>query len=42
VKEVLGMGADGAICGSAICKLIETGKQNEIGEFCKKMCSGKQ
>jgi tryptophan synthase alpha chain len=37
VKEVLNMGADGAICGSAICKLIENKKINSIGEFCKKM-----
>jgi tryptophan synthase alpha chain len=37
VKEVLNMGADGAICGSAICKLIENKKINSIGEFCKNM-----
>jgi tryptophan synthase alpha chain len=43
VKEVLTMGADGAICGSAICRVIEEGGlAKEVGEFCKKMSSGKQ
>jgi tryptophan synthase alpha chain len=42
VSEVLAMGADGAICGSAICKIIEKGKINEVGTFCKQMCSGKK
>ncbi len=43
VKEVLEYGADGAICGSAICKIIESnGSAKEVGEFCKKMSNGKK
>lgn len=42
VKEVLEAGADGVICGSAFCKIIEEGKINDIGKFCKQMCGGKQ
>jgi tryptophan synthase alpha chain len=39
VKEVLDMGADGAICGSAICKIIEKNEKSaeEIQKFCKTM-----
>ncbi len=44
VKNVLAFGADGTICGSAICKIIEENisdpeKMREIvQEFCKNMC----
>ncbi len=43
IKEVINMGADGAISGSAICKIIEENLTNKkqiiktIGEFCYKM-----
>lgn len=43
IKEMIKMGADGVIIGSAICKIIEKNKQNEkqlllkIKQFCEKM-----
>jgi len=37
VRSVLSMGADGAIAGSAFCKMIEEGNIDGIGEFCKSM-----
>lgn len=39
VREVLSAGADGAICGSAICKIIQKKEftVEELGEFCKSM-----
>lgn len=39
VKEVLEMGADGTISGSAVCKIIEetNADTTKIGEFCKEM-----
>lgn len=45
VRNVLDMGADGAISGSAFCKLVEKNLDNsdkmakDVGEFCKKMCA---
>lgn len=45
VKEVISFGADGAICGSAICRLIEVNLNDyskmcvEIARFCKEMSS---
>ena len=39
VKNVLEIGADGAICGSAICKLIQNSSDSvkDVGKFCKEM-----
>ena len=43
VKAVISDGADGAICGSAICKLVEANLEDfekmvvEVGEFCARM-----
>jgi len=39
VKEVLSMGADGVICGSAICKIIEKNDKSveEVNRFCNTM-----
>ena len=43
VQNVLGLGADGAISGSAVCKIIEKNLENfgemekEIGKFCREM-----
>ena len=43
VRNVIIYGADGAICGSAICRLIESNPddfervKNEVGRFCDKM-----
>jgi|TARA_B100002003_G_C14065895_1_gene512952 tryptophan synthase alpha chain len=47
VENVIGYGADGAICGSAICKIIEKNLGNfeemekELGNFCISMLGGK-
>lgn len=43
VQNVLEMGADGAICGSSFCKIIENNLNDDylmiknIGVFCRKM-----